>query len=125
MSRKNTLGLKRDLVAVDNSLEELIGERGAANDYPELVEVRDIIHNVRVNSKLGCFLAFDKINEAEQFVLATTNSKNDTIHVRGCSTDSFDAELAFGILARVRKNFKEEAMYMLFMKMMGGAYDND
>ena len=125
MNKKNTLGLRLDLVAVDNTLEELIGERGAANDYPELVEIYDIIHNLRVNSKNGCFVAFDQIDKAEQFVLATTKSKNDTIHLYRHSTGSFDAELAFGILSRVRKKFKEETMYMLFMKMMGGAYDNE
>ena len=124
MNKKNTLGLRLDLVAVANTLEELIGERGAADDYPELVEIYEIIHNLRVNSKSDSFRAFDLIEKAEQCIVATTNTPDDTIHVYGHTTDNFDAELAFGILARIRKNFSEETMYMLFMKMMGGAYDN-
>lgn len=116
--------LRTELVAIRNALQSIANE----DEDSQILELEDVIENLNtilVNSKISSFNAFDSIEKAEQYVLATTNSPNDTIHVYGHSTDEFDLELAFGILARARKNFNEKAMYILFMKMMGGAYDND
>lgn len=121
-NKKNSLGLRLDLVAVDNTLDELIDLRGIADDYPEIVEVRDIIHNIRVNSKLGASAAFDKINSTDNFVVAT--DKGDSIEVWGTSTDVFDLEVAFGIINRAKKNVSENTLYRLFLKTMEGDFDD-
>lgn len=116
--------LRTELTAIRNALQSLVDK----DDDSDVIELEDLIENLEtilVNSKKDSFNAFDLVEKSEQCVVATTNSKNDTIHVYGRSTDSFDLELAMGIMARVRKNFKEEDMYIIFMRMMGGAYDND
>lgn len=115
--------LRNELVSVLYALQSIVD-----HDLDSRIKHEDVIERINAilkNSKHDSFRAFDLIEKAEQCIVATTNSKDDTIHVYGHTTDNFDAELAFGILARVRKNFREEAMYMLFMRMMGGAYDND
>lgn len=115
--------LRTELLAIRNALQTIVDR-----DLDSRIKHEDVIEcieSILANSKPDSFRAFDLVEKAEQCVLATTNSKDDTIHVYGKSTDSFETELAFGILARVRKNFREEAMYTLFMRMMGGAYDND
>ena len=114
--------LRTELLSIRNALEAIVeGE----DTFINTTDVLEVIDRVLNSSKPDSFRAFDLIEKSQQCIVATTNSQDDTIHVYGHTTDDFDAELAFGILARVRKNFKEEAMYMLFMKMMGGAYDND
>ena len=122
MSKNKSLGLRLDLAAVDNSLEEIITLRGAAQDYPELAEIRDIIHSLRVNSKLGAIDAFDAINKTSQFVVAVDN--NDSIKVWGTSTDAFDLELAFGIIGRAKNNANKEMLYKLFLRTMDGDFDD-
>lgn len=122
MSKKNTLGIRLDLISVDNTLEEIIGERGAAHDYPELVEIYDIVHNLRANSKIGAFHAFDAINKTSQFVVAVDST--DNIKVFGTSTDTFDLELAFGIIGRAKKNVNKEMLYKLFLRVMDGDFDD-
>lgn len=115
--------LRIELLGIRNALQSIVD-----HDLDSRIKNEDVIEAIEkilANSKPDSFRAFDLIEKSQQCIVATTNSKDDTIHVYGHTTDDFDAELAFGILARVRKNFKEEAMYMLFMKMMGGAYDND
>ena len=115
--------LRTELLAIRNALQTIVDHD---LDYRiKHEDVIDCINAILATSKPDSFRAFDLIEKAEQCIVATTNSKDDTIHVYGHTTDNFDAELAFGILARVRKNFREEAMYTLFMRMMGGAYDND
>lgn len=121
-NKRNSLGLRLDLVAVDNTLDELIDMRGIADDYPEIVEVRDIIHNIRVNSKPSAAKLFDTINNAEQFVVAVDDS--DKISVWGTSTDAFDIELALGIIGRAKKNVNKEMLYKLFLKVMDGDFDD-
>lgn len=114
--------LRNELLAIRNALLLIADNEEPRSDLEDVIEN---LNTVLSTWKSDSFRAADLIEKSEQCILATTNSKDDTIHVYGKSTDNFDAELAFGILARVRKNFKEEAMYMLFMRMMGGAYDND
>lgn len=114
--------LRTELLSIRNALQSI-----ADGDEPG-IDIEDVIENINTvlsRWRPDSFRAADLVEKAEQCILATTNSKDDTIHVYGKSTDSFETELAFGILARVRKNFREEAMYTLFMRMMGGAYDND
>lgn len=116
--------LRAELTAIRNALQSLVDK----DDDSEVIELEDLIENldiILVNSKKESFTAFDLVNKSYESLLATTNSKNDSIHVSGCSTDSFDLELAMGVLARIRKNVKKEVMYTLFIKMMEGAYDND
>ena len=122
MSKNKSLGLRLDLAAVDNSLEEIITLRGAAQDYPELAEIRDIVHSLRVNSKLGAIDAFDAINKTSQFVVAVDST--DNIKVFGTSTDAFDLELAFGIIGRAKKNVNKEMLYKLFLRVMDGDFDD-
>lgn len=122
MSKNKSQGLRLDLAALDNSLEEIITLRGAAQDYPELAEIRDIIHSLRVNSKLGAIEAFDAINKTSQFVVAVDN--NDSIKVWGTSTDAFDLELALGIIGRAKKNVNKEMLYKLFLRVMDGDFDD-
>lgn len=122
MSKNKSIGLRLDLAAVDNSLAEIITLRGAAQDYPELAEIRDIVHSLRVNSKLGAIEAFDAINKTSQFIVAVDN--NDSIKVWGTSTDAFDLELALGIIGRAKKNVKKEMLYKLFLKVMDGDFDD-
>ena len=121
-NKRNSLGLRLDLVAVDNTLDELIDLRGIADDYPEIVEVRDIIHNIRVNSKPSAAKVFDTINNAEQFVVAVDD--RDKITVCGTSTDAFDIELALGLICRAKKNVNKEMLYKLFLKVMDGDFDD-
>lgn len=121
---KTMAKLRTELLAIRNALQSIIDE----DEDSKTIELEDVIENLNTilaNSKIGSFVAFDEFGKSEQCLLATTKSKDDTIHVYGHTTEEFDLELAFGILARVRNNFKEEAMYVLFMRMMGGAYDND
>lgn len=116
--------LRIELMAIRNALQSLIDK----DDDSEVIKLDDLvadINNILDNSKKESFRAFNLIEKSKENLVATTNHDADSIHVYGCSTDSFDLELAMGILARVRKNIKEEAMYMLFMKMMAGDYDND
>ena len=103
-------------------LEEIITLRGAAQDYPELAEIRDIVHSLRVNSKLGAINAFDAINKTSQFVVAVDSK--DNIKVFGTSTDAFDLELAFGIIGRAKKNVNKEILYNLFLRVMDGDFDD-
>lgn len=114
--------LRRALLTIENSLDELIYERGAKDDYPELEEIRDVAHNLRVNSKIASTMAFDKIERSEQFVLATDNG--DKISVCGHSCDEFDLELAFGIINKARKIYDKERLYCLFLKVMDGDFDD-
>lgn len=114
--------LRTELLAIRNALKAI---DDGDEDY-QVLELEDVIENLNTilaNSKIGSFIVFDNFEKSEQCILATTNSPDDTIHVWGHSTDEFDAELAFGILARVRYNLGEKNMYALFMRMMGGAYD--
>lgn len=114
--------LRTELTALRNALQSLVDK----DDDSDVIELEDLIENIETilaNSK-DCFLAFDMVGKAEQVVIATTNSPDDSIHVYGCSTNNFDLELAMGILARVRKKFDEKTIYAIFMKMMGGAYDD-
>ena len=121
-NKNGSLGLRLDLVAVDNTLDELIDLRGIADDYPEIVEVRDIIHNIRVSSKLGATKAFDEINTANQFAVAIDTG--DKISVWGTSSDSFDLELAFGIICRAKEKVNKDMLYKLFLRVMDGDFDD-
>lgn len=116
--------LRIELMAIRNALQSLIDK----DDDSEVIKLDDLvadINNILFNAKNDSFSAFDLIQKSKEYLVATTNNDEDSIHVFGRSTDSFDLELAMGVLARVRKNIKEEAMYMLFMKMMAGDYDDD
>ena len=114
--------LRTELTALRNTLQEIVDGEEIHTSTTDVIEAFD---RILVNSKPESFRAFDLIQKSKENLVATTNHDADSIHVYGRSTDSFDLELAMGVLARVRKNIKEEAMYMLFIKMMAGDYDDD
>lgn len=116
--------LRTELTAIRNALQSLV-DMDEDSDVIVLSDLAADLDNILVNSKKDSFNAFDLVNKAEECMVATSNSKSDSIHVTGRSTDSFDLELAMGVLARIRKNVKKEVMCTLFIKMMEGAYDND
>lgn len=113
--------LRATLLGIENSLMEMI-EKGVDDDYPEIREVIKMVHELRVNSKIGALKAFDELNKTSQFVVAVDN--NDSIKVWGTSTDAFDLELALGIIGRAKNNVNKETLYKLFLKVMDGDYDD-
>lgn len=113
--------LRATLLGIENELMEMI-KKGADDDYPEIREVIKMIHELRVNSKLGSIEAFDAINKTSQFVVAIDS--NDNIEVWGHSTDEFDLELALGIIGRAKKNVNKEKLYKLFLRVMDGDFDD-
>lgn len=113
--------LRLSLLAIENSIVEMINS-GAAGDYPEIMEVIQTVHDIRSNSKNMSALAFDKIENADQFLLATDNGKS--ISVCGHSGDEFDLELAFGIINRAKTKVKKEMLYKLFLRVMDGDFDD-
>ena len=115
-------GLRETLRTIEDKLAEIIVNRGAGDDYPELQDIVKQIHDIRVNSNLASTIAFDKINNSEQFVVAVDNNEN--IKVWGNSTDAFDIEIALGIIGRAKKNVNKEMLYKLFLKVMDGDFDD-
>lgn len=113
--------LRATLLGIEKELMEMI-KKGADDDYPEIREVIKMIHELRVNSKLGAIDAFDAINKTSQFVVAVDN--NESIKVFGTSADAFDIELAFGIIGRTKKNVNKEMLYKLFLRVMDGDFDD-
>lgn len=113
--------LRLALLAIENSLTDM-ANNGAASDYPEIMEVLQLVHSIRVNSKIGAIKAFDELNKARQFLVAVDN--DDKIKVWGQSGDAFDLELAFGILGRAKKNVNKEMLYKLFLRVMDGDFDD-